>query len=67
MAASRREARLHASGPAESDGDLAAFYDHRDFTASARVLEHLGERLCIPLDIMVANDDVSRCVILTGR
>jgi hypothetical protein len=67
MTTSGPEARLDGSGTPESDGDLAALHDDRHLPTPAGVHEHLSESAGVSLDIDVANNDVSRCVILTGR
>ena len=55
------------SGSAEPDSDVTGLDDHRNIPASVRNVKHVLERGWIFLDIPVVNNDVSRCVVLTGR
>jgi hypothetical protein len=62
--ARRRE--LHASGPAETDRDLAAFDDDGD-AAIAREADHPLELLLVLLDVDVGEGNLPLRVVLTGR
>ena len=61
-----RRGALHPSGPAEADGDLAAFDDDRD-PAIAGEADHPVELLLVLLDIDVGERDPALRVVLTGR
>jgi hypothetical protein len=55
------------SGSAEPNGNLTRLDDHRNIPPPVRKRKHVLERTWIFLDIPVVNNDVSRCVVLTGR
>ena len=55
------------SGSAEPNSDFTRLNDHRNIPVAVRKRKHVLERGWIFLDIPVVNNDVSRCVVLTGR
>ncbi len=56
-----------ASGSAESDGHLGPLDDYRDLPSTTCVPEHLLERGDVRLDVLVVDDAIFFCVVLTGR